>query len=81
MDRCSLEGPRKAAIESLQKQIDPLIREASRLRYAQNSHVGISRLPAELLSDAFLYVVESGLQKGDTCFGAGTFNFLQVCKR
>ena len=79
--RYSLEGPPKDAIDSLQKQIDLLVVEASRLRYAQNSHVAISRLPAELLSDAFLYVIESGLRKNDTCFDTGTFNFLLVCRR
>jgi hypothetical protein len=51
------------------------------LRYTQNSRVAISRLPAELLSDVFLYVVDSGLWIDDTCFRAGTFNFLQVCRR
>jgi len=34
----------------------------------------------ELLSDVFLYVVESGLRNDDTCFVAGTFDFLQVCR-
>ena len=77
----SLQGPRKDAIDSLQKRIDFFIGEANRLRYAQNSHVVISRLPAELLSDVFLYVVESGLLDDDTCFSPGTFNFLQVCRR
>ncbi|KAF9647225.1 hypothetical protein BDM02DRAFT_3188147 [Thelephora ganbajun] len=77
-----LEGPRKEAIDSLQKQIDFHIGEANRLRYAQNSHVAISQLPAELLSGVFLYVVEDGLrdQGAGTAFASGTFNFLQVCR-
>ena len=78
---CSLEGPRKDTIDSLQKQIDFYIAEAHRLRYVQNSHVAISRLPAELLSDVFLYVVETGLERDDTNFAVGTFAFLRVCKR
>ena len=77
----SLDGPREAAIKSFQKQIDFHTGETRRLRYAQNSQLAISRLPAELLSGAFLYVVEAGLQNGDTNFAAGTFNFLQVCRR
>jgi len=51
------------------------------LRYAQNSHLPVSRLPAELLSDVFLYVVEAGLQDGNARFTAGTFSFLQACRR
>jgi len=81
MPGCSLEGPRKDAIDSLQKQIDFYVGETSRLRYAQNSHVLISRLPAELLSDVFLYVVETGLKDDYTSFALGTFGFLQVCRR
>ena len=73
-----IEGSRKDAIDPLQKRIDW---EANRARYAQNSHVDISLLPVELLSDVFLYVVESGLRKGNTCFTAGTFDFLQACRR
>ncbi|KAF9642828.1 hypothetical protein BDM02DRAFT_3124129 [Thelephora ganbajun] len=75
-----LEGPRKEAIDSLQKQINFYLGEANRLRYAQNSHVAISQLPAELLSGVFLYVVEDGLQGAGTTFAFGTFNFLQVCR-
>lgn len=75
----SLEGPRKDAIDPLQQQLDLYVAEANRLRYAQNLHVAISSLPAELLSDAFLYIVESGI--GSMCFAARTFNFLRVCKR
>ena len=75
---CRLEGPHRDAIDPLQKRID---REPNRSRHAQNVHVAISRLPVELLSDVFLYVVESGLRNDDTCFSAGTFNFLQVCRR
>jgi len=56
---CSLEGPRKEAINSRQNQIGFFVGEANRLKYAQNSRVTISRLPAELLSEVFLYVVES----------------------
>ena len=55
--------------------------EARRLRYTRNLHIAISRLPAELLSDAFLYVVESGIQTDGIRFTVGTFNFLQVCRR
>ena len=66
-------------IDSLQKQTDFSIGEAIRPRCAPNSRIPISRLPAELLSDVFLYVVEGGLQN-DTRFATGTFNFLQVCR-
>ena len=55
--------------------------EVNRLRYIQNSHVAISRLSAELLSDVFLCVIEAGLQGEDTSFAVGTFAFLHVCKR
>ena len=41
----------------------------------------ISRLQVELLSEVFLYLVESGLQGGNTAFAPGTFSFLRVCKR
>ena len=64
-----------------------------KLRSAQNSHVPISSLPAELLSEVFRCVVTSGVQNSDTlsgirlwagnddpCFGIGTFSFRQVCK-
>jgi len=51
------------------------------LKYAQNSHIPVSRLPAELLSDVFLYIVEAGLQDGNARFAVGTFNFLRVCRR
>jgi hypothetical protein len=51
------------------------------LRYAQNLHIPVSGLPAELLSDAFLYVIESGIQNDGARFSVGTFNFLQVCRR
>ena len=59
----------------------PYTVETKRLRYAQNSHVPASCLPPELLSEAFLYVVESGLQDGDASFALGTLDFLQVCRR
>ena len=49
------------------------------MRYAQNSHVAIFRLPAELLSEVFLYVVRSSL-RDNANFVTGTFNFLQVCR-
>ena len=75
------DGTRKNAIESLQKQIDFHVGEANRLRYAQNARVPVSRLPSELLSDVFLYIVESGLQDDNTRFAAGTFSSLQVCRR
>jgi len=54
--------------------------EINKLRSAQNSHVPISGLPSELLSEALLYIVESDLQEDSTCFLTGTFNFRQVCK-
>ena len=57
------------------------IAEIHRLKRVRNSHVAISQLPAELLWDVFLYVVETGLKKGGTGFTAGTFAFLRVCKR
>lgn len=75
------DGPRKNAIESLQKQIDVHLAEANRLRHAQNSHTSVSRLPAELFPEAFLHIVESSLQGDYARFAAGTFGFLQVCKR
>lgn len=68
-------------IASLQKQIDFHFSEAYRLRTVQNSHVAISRLPAELLSDVFLYVIETGLRWEDIGFATSTFAFLQVCRR
>ena len=78
---CSpIDGSREDAAESLQKQIDFDIGEANRLRYAQNLHTTVSRLPTELLAEAFFCIVESGLRDRDSCFAAGTFNFLQVCK-
>ena len=75
-----LDGPRKERVESLQKQIDFYSGEIHRLKCAQYSQVAVSCLPAELLSDVFLYVIEAGLQNNDTEFAAGTFNFLQACK-
>lgn len=74
-------GPHKDTIDSLQKQIYFYAGETHRLKYAQNSHVPVSRLQAELLSDVFLYLVESGLQGRNTYFVPGTFSFLQVCRR
>jgi hypothetical protein len=53
----------------------------NQLRYAQNSHAPVSCLPPELLAEVFLRIVESGLQGGNTRFAAGTFAFLQVCRR
>jgi hypothetical protein len=77
----SPDGLHKDAIDSIQKRIDFHLGEANRLRYARNSHVAVSRLLSELLSEVFLHLVESGLQGGDTYFSPGTFNFLRVCKR
>ena len=61
--------------------------EIIKLSSAQNSHLPISDLPAELLSEVFLYIVESGIQigpanigTGGTSFKHGTFRFRQVCK-
>jgi hypothetical protein len=76
----SLEGPRKDAIDVLQKQIEFHLGEINKLRAAQNSHVYISGMPAELLSEAFLYVVESGLKNDDTRFATWTFRLRLVCK-
>ena len=78
---CSLEGLCGDVTDSPQKHTDLDVREANRLKYIRNSCIAISRLPAELLSDVFLYVVETGLERGNTSFAAGTFVFLQVCKR
>jgi len=75
------DSPRKNAIESLQKQIDLHVGEANRLKYAQNSHAAISRLPTELFEEVFLRIVESSLQDGGAHFATGTFAFLQVCRR
>lgn len=78
---CSLEGPRKNVIDVLQKRLDFYTAKSNRLRYAQNSHVPISRLPAETLSEVFLSLVESGIGDDDTSFTSGTFDFLRVCRR
>ena len=77
----SLEGPCKIAIEALQKQIDLHFKEINKLRSTQNFHIPVSRLPAELLSEVFLYIVETGLQDGDLGFAWGTFGFRRVCRR
>jgi len=76
----SLKGPRKNAIDVLEKQIEFHLGEINKLRLAQNSHVPISGLPAELLTEAFLYVVESNSHEDIAHFTPGTFNFRQVCK-
>ena len=78
----SLDGQCREAIGSLQKQIDFHFGEIRRLKYARNSraYLPISRLPDELLSGVFIYVVESSLQNGDADFATGTFNFLLVCR-
>ena len=78
--RSPADGPRKNAIESLQKQIEFHVGEAHRLRYVQNSHAVVSRLPEELLAEVFPYIVESGIQNDDSRFAKGTFNFLRVFK-
>ena len=67
-------------IDAIQKQIDIRFEEINKLRSTQNSHVPISGLPAELLSEVFLCIVESGLQYDNTSFTWGTFGFRQVCK-
>ena len=76
----SVDEPRKDVIDSLQKQIDFLSGEVLRLKYAQNTHITIFRMPTELLSEVFLYLVETGLGDGSADFVAGTFKFLQVCR-
>lgn len=90
---CSSDGPRKDAIDALQNQIEFYTREILRLRSSQNSHVPIAGMPAELLSEVFCHIVESGVeiknlsfgiqatpQDCDARFGIGTFGFRQVCK-
>ena len=77
----SLKGPHKVAIDAIQKQIDLRSKETNELKSTQNSHVPISRLPAELLSEVFLYVVESDLREDDLGFALGTFGFRRACKR
>ena len=43
-------------------------------------HLGV-RLPTELLSGVFLYIVESGLQDDDAlATRTSTFNLLQACR-
>ncbi|KAF9642827.1 hypothetical protein BDM02DRAFT_3124127 [Thelephora ganbajun] len=75
-----LDGPRKDAINALKQQIDSHFREINKLRSAQNSHVPISGLPLELLSEVFLCIVESSIRYDDTYFDCGTFRFRQVCR-
>ena len=77
----SLSSPRRTAIDGLQKRIDLHFEEINKLRSAQNSYAPVFGLPAELLSEGFLYTVESGLKDGGVGFTRGTFGFLQVCKR
>jgi len=55
--------------------------EANRSRHTQKPHTPISRLPAELLAEVFLHVIESGLQDSDGRFATRAFAFLRVCKR
>ena len=76
------------AFDTLQRQIQHHWREIIKLSSSQNPYLPISDLPAELLSEVFLYIVESGLQiepaglgTGGTYFGPGTFRFRQVCRR
>jgi len=76
----SLRGPRKVAVDALRRQIRRHSREIIKLRSAHNTHVPISGLPAELLSEVFLYIVVPGLQDDNTRFTTGTFRFRQVCK-
>ena len=54
--------------------------EANHPRHTQYPHAAVSRLPAELLGEVFLHIVESGLQDNDARFSTKTFTFLQVCK-
>ncbi|KAF9647224.1 hypothetical protein BDM02DRAFT_3261806 [Thelephora ganbajun] len=77
---CNLNGPRKDAIDALREQIDSHFREIDNRRSAQNSHVPISGLPLELLSEVFLCIVESSIWYDDAYFNRGTFRFRQVCK-
>ena len=77
----SLESPRKIAIDAVQNQIDLYFKEINKLRSVQNSHVPISGLPAELLSEVFLYIVESSLRDDGLGFAWGAFKFRQVCER
>ena len=77
----SLGIPRKKSIDALQKHIDLYFKEINKLRSTQNSRVPISGLPAELLSEVFLYLVESGLKDDRLGFTWGTFRFRLVCTR
>ena len=76
----SLDGPRKNAIDTLQEQVGIHFGGINQLRPAHDSHIPISGLPAELLSEVFLLVIESGLRNDDTTFATGTFGFRRVCK-
>ena len=73
----SVNGPHESTTDFVEKQIDLSLEE----RCARNSHLPVSRLPAEILSEVFLHLVESGIRGGNTYFAHGTFSFLQVCKR
>jgi len=77
----STDGPHEDAIESVQKQMDFHVREADRPGHTQNPRAAVSHLPAELLAEVFLHVVESGLQDDDSRFATRTFTFLRVCRR
>ena len=76
----SLKGPCKDTIDAINKQMDVHFEEIRKLRSAHNSHVPVSRLPAELLSEVFLCIVESSLPYLASGFARGTFMFRQVCR-
>lgn len=74
-------GQHRTETKSLQKQADFRVGEADRSIYTTNPDAAVSRLPAELLAEIFLFVIESALQGGNTRFTPGTFIFLHVCRR
>jgi len=73
----SLNGSHEDTTDSVEKQIDSLVEG----RCARNLCLPISRLPAEVLSEVFLHLVESGIRGCNTYFAHGTFSFLRVCRR
>ena len=77
----SLQRPRTNSIDAIEKQIEFHWGEITKLRFALNSRVPIFGLPAELLSKAFLYVVESSIECDGWRFNPRAFNFRRVCRR
>jgi len=77
----SLDRPRKDAIDAHQEQIEVHLEVINRLNLAQNSHVPVSSLAAELLAEVFLHIVESNLLDDVMGFATGTFSFRLACRR